>query len=158
MLGFQKRSKGNKREERKGGGKKSSLLLPLPSFHISLFQRTTKAKPKNAEVLVFFCSCYFLLLFKLTVVIMNGPTLPCVDLPLGFLPSRPRLSSPKSGSGIGCLGWGAFTQTWTPLWVTRQDASWSQRSGLWPILTSNSALPHLTSDQMDKVLPPAPSA
>lgn len=67
------------RRKERGKKKKSSLLLPLPSFHISLFQRTTKAKPKNAEVLVFFCSCYFLLLFKLTLVIMNGPTLPCVD-------------------------------------------------------------------------------
>lgn len=149
---FRKGQKGT-REKKEKKEKKSSLPLPLPSFHISLFQRTTKAKPKKAEVLVFFCSCYFLLLFKLTLVIRNGPTLPYLDLPLGFLPSLP----PNWVLELGVWG-GVFSHRLEPhygLQVRMLQEAGGLACGR---VSLPSALPHLTSDQMDKVLPPAPCA
>ena len=106
----------------------------LPSFHISLFQRTTKSKTKVGWRTFgsFFCSCYFLLPFKLT---RSGWMLSW--LAFRFLSNSLlwHLLSQAVGLGFG-QGASVFTQPWPPLWAPSEGAPWSWRSGLWPILTS----------------------
>lgn len=128
---FQKRSKGNKREEKEEEKKKAACRFLYQAFIFPCSKELLKQNQRRLRFWSFsvvVISCCFLSWPWSLWTVPHCPIWTClwvsyqVCLQIGYWD--------------WVSGWGVFTQTWTPLWVTGQDAPWSQRSGLWPSLTS----------------------